>query len=494
MKVLYLFTFSLMLIAAHATEPELTETEYFAVFMEGKKVGHSIQSRVVAADKVTTTEKVSITISRVGTAMNMNMTATFIETTDGKPLGFETIREVSGMVTKIAGIVNKDQTVSLTTTSMGAEQKSSFEWPKDAKMAEGLRLLALKKGLKQGTTYTASPFNPAVLQALDTQITVGPKQNVDLLGRVVALTEVVSKQNMPGTGQIVSTSYVDENLRVQKNIVPLMGIQIEVVACHKNFALGNNDVFDLLDKMFLASPVSLGNIDPSGSITYDLAPTQTGNTLNIPFNDNQKVRHLKNGSVIVTVKPVEPPKGASFPYSGNDQVILEALKPTPFIQSNEKKIIDLATQAVGDTKDAAEAACRIESFVAEYINRATLSVGYASALEVANSRQGDCSEFAVLTTAMCRAVGIPAQMVVGIAYVKDFAGLKDRFGGHAWVQVYIGQKWIGLDPAFKNAGLKGYGPGHIILAIGNGDPKHFLNLVTTMGKFKIDKIVVNKPK
>jgi len=34
------------------SQPE--ETEYFALFMEGKKVGHAIQNRVVTVSKVTT--------------------------------------------------------------------------------------------------------------------------------------------------------------------------------------------------------------------------------------------------------------------------------------------------------------------------------------------------------------------------------------------------------------------------------------------------------
>ncbi|GAI55549.1 unnamed protein product, partial [marine sediment metagenome] len=113
--------------------------------------------------------------------------------------------------------------------------------------------------------------------------------------------------------------------------------------------------------------------------------------------------------MIVTVEPIVAPRGARFPYVGRDKTILEAMKPNRFLQSDSKEIIDLARRAVGDTKDAAEAIRMIESFVAEYIENRGLSVGYASAVEVAVSRVGDCSEYAVLTAAMCRAVGIPAQ-------------------------------------------------------------------------------------
>ena len=127
-------------------------------------------------------------------------------------------------------------------------------------------------------------------------------------------------------------------------------------------------------------------------------------------------------------------------------------------------------------------------------------MGYASAAEVAESRKGDCSEFAVLTAALCRAVGIPAQVCVGVAYVDEFGGIQG-FGGHAWDQAYVGAdeqgkggKWIGLDAAFKGSGRGGYDAGHIALAVGNGDPGDFFNMATTLGQFKVDKVEVRRAK
>jgi transglutaminase-like putative cysteine protease len=211
----------------------------------------------------------------------------------------------------------------------------------------------------------------------------------------------------------------------------------------------------------------------------------------IPSNDNQKARRHENGKVILEVEPIIAPKGVKFPYKGKDAAILEALEPTRFLQSDNEQVIALARRAVGRTKDAAEAAKKIEAFVADYIENRSLSVGYASAAEVVASRQGDCSEFAVLTAAMCRAVGIPAQVVAGVAYVDDFLGNRG-FGGHAWIQAYIGGKWIGLDASFKGAGRGGYDAGHIALAAGNGEPGDLLNLAPTLGQFKIDKVTVEK--
>jgi transglutaminase-like putative cysteine protease len=224
---------------------------------------------------------------------------------------------------------------------------------------------------------------------------------------------------------------------------------------------------------------------------YHLEPLPDAN-LTIPANDNQQIQRLADGKIILTVRPVATPVGVTFPYKGDNEAALKALEPTAFVQSDQKVIIDLARRAVGRTNDAAEAISRIEAFVADYVEDKNLSVGYASAVEVASSRQGDCSEHAVLTAALCRAVGIPAQVVTGLAYVEEWMTVQNGFGGHAWTQAYVGDKWIGLDAAFRGTGRGGYDAGHIALAAGNGDPGDFFSLVTSMGQFKIDRVEVRK--
>ena len=135
-----------------------------------------------------------------------------------------------------------------------------------------------------------------------------------------------------------------------------------------------------------------------------------------------------------------------------------------------------------------EAARRIRNFVRKYITKKNFSVGYATAAEVAVSREGDCSEHAVLAAAMCRAAGIPAQVVFGPTYVGEFASHKHTFGPHAWFRVYVGGKWVQMDAALPG----GWDPGHIALAAGDGDTDDFFQLVGVMGFFRIEKIVVGK--
>jgi hypothetical protein len=472
------------------------EIEYYAVIMEGAKVGYASHSRVEENGRVKTTETLDVTIGRFGTPVSIKTVETCVETSKGEPISFSAEQDMGMMAVKTEGVAGRDGMVKVKTNPgvpWGSVQESSFVWPKGAVMAEGIRIISMEKGLKEGTSYDVNIFSPGLMAAVGTQVKVGAKEEVNLFGRVVKLTKTETAMSMPGMGEMVIISYINEDFEALKTILPMMDMKLELIACEKEFALGSNEIFDIADKMFVASPEPIENIGSAKKVGYYLKPVEGAGNFTIPAGDNQRVERLENGSVIVVVEPVSAPKGAVVPYKGKDVEIIEATKPNRFLQSDDAKVMELAKRAVGNTKDAGEAAKRIEAFVADYIDDMSLSVGYASATEVAASRKGDCSEFAVLTAAMCRAVGIPARVATGLAYVDDFMG-KAGFGGHAWVEAYIGNKWVGLDATFKAGGKSGFDAGHIALARGNGEPADFFGMATTLGRFKIEKVMVNGDK
>ncbi len=463
------------------------DQDYFAVFMGGQKVGYTVQSRTVADGTVTTSEEMNITVTRFGMPVTMNVVETYIETVKAKPVGFKSKQDMSIMVSQMSGVIRPDGTMKVVADQMGTQQTQILDWPEGALMAEGLKLMSLEKGLKEGTAYSAKVFSPSMLQVFDVNVIVGETENVDLLGKVLSLTKTTTFMKVPGAGPVVTVSYVDEQMKLYKSLTPIMGMQIEIVACDEQIAKGDINPLELSEKMFVKSPAQL-NPQRATSITYRLSPIP-GETIDIPSSDNQRVKKLADGSMVVTVSPVAVRRSCRIPYCGRDEEALEALKPTRFLQSDDPKIVELAKKAIGGTRDAYEAAKKIETFAAGYLSQINLSVGYASAAEVAESRVGDCTEFSVLTAAMCRAVGIPSRLAVGIAYVEMYESMVSAFGGHAWTEVYIDGKWVGLDASFTSSDRGGYGPGHIALAYGNGGPEDFLQMLSSFGKFTIVKAV-----
>lgn len=471
-----------------AEEDDSNDTDYYALLMDSHKIGYAIQKRVVDVNIVNTSIEMALSLSRAGMTVNVTTTSSTKETKDGKPLGFEIDQNLGFMATKTVGKITEDGKLIITS----GQQSQEMEWPKGALLDEGMRILHYKTGLKEGASYKAKMFDPSTLSAFDVEVTVGTKQQVDLLGRVVELTEIKTSATSDDMPAIGADEYYDDNMKLQKSVMPVMGFLIEQVACSKEFALGKNDVYEIIDKMFVKSPQPITNISTVKSITYHLSKTTPNADLQFPATDNQKVQKSSDGSVVLTIEKQELPKGFTIPYKGNNEEAIQSLEPSRFVESDKQIIKDLAKRAIGNTTDASEAAKKIESFVANYISNKSLSVGYATAAEVAVSKQGDCTEFSVLTAALCRAAGIPAQVVTGMAYVSQWQDISNGFGGHAWTRVFIGDKWYNIDSAFKSGGYGGYDPGHITLSYGNGNPEVFLNMVNTFGQFKIDKIDIKR--
>ncbi len=477
--ILGLFSFS---TAALAAEP----VEYFAVFADGAKIGQATFTRQVADGKVTTTHTMEITLGRGMLPMTVRQSEIHIETADGRALGFKNVQEIAAMAQTVSGTIDPAGKCHLKTTSAGQTQESTIDWPKGALLNEGVRLAQLRKGLKPGTTYSLTVFATSSLSAVAAEARVVGAKDVDLLGRVVRLTEVSWVCKMP-SDTLNSTNFTNDECYDQKTLTVAAGINLEIVACSREVALSPNEPMDFFDKMILPSPAKLDGLASAGSATYRLAST-SGKKLNIPALDGQTVGFNADGTVTVTVIRQKGPTAATFPYTGSDPNLVAATKPNRYLESDRPEIVALARKAVGDARDTAQAARRIEAFVRSYITTKDLSVGYATAAEVAASRQGDCSEHAVLAAAMCRAVGIPAQVVAGVTYVDEFLGHENVFGPHAWVRVWAGGKWFPLDATLPG----GWDPGHIALAVGDGSPGDFFGIVSLLGNFKIDRVEVRR--
>ena len=106
---------------------------------------------------------------------------------------------------------------------------------------------------------------------------------------------------------------------------------------------------------------------------------------------------------------------------------------------------------------------------------------------MAASREGACTQHAVLLAALARARGIPARVVVGLVYTESHPG----FAFHMWDEAWIGDRWIPLD-ATRGAG--GIGAAYLKLADSslNGQAAYscFLPVTEVIGQAKIEILEV----
>jgi hypothetical protein len=161
------------------------------------------------------------------------------------------------------------------------------------------------------------------------------------------------------------------------------------------------------------------------------------------------------------------------------QIAIIFLKPAPFIQSDHPQIKAQVEKIIKPTDTDEQKARKIINWVYRNIEKKPV-LSVPNALEVLKNKVGDCNEHSVLTVALLRAAGIPAQMEAGLVY------LHGRFYWHAWNVFYLG-KWITADAVFNQIPAD---VTHIRLV--RGDNGEQLNLMGVMGKIKLEVLEQTK--
>ena len=87
----------------------------------------------------------------------------------------------------------------------------------------------------------------------------------------------------------------------------------------------------------------------------------------------------------------------------------------------------------------------IRRYVHQYINKPTSIHGFNVASVIAQNQEGDCTEYAVLTTALARSLKIPSRIVIGSVILAGNDKLSSF--GHAWSETWSNGEWHVLDSA-----------------------------------------------
>jgi transglutaminase-like putative cysteine protease len=202
----------------------------------------------------------------------------------------------------------------------------------------------------------------------------------------------------------------------------------------------------------------------------------------LSVGDTQSIERIAPDTVDLTVVALPAPQGASR-ITG--KVEAEYLESNTHLQSDDKRVIALARAAAGNETDPWKVAVLMEKYVHDKLENKNFSTALASAAEVAEKLEGDCTEHACLLAAMARVYKIPSRIVVGLVYAPKL----EAFGGHMWTEVFIDGKWRPLDATLGHGGI---GAAHIKMGDSSftddkGTPvAAFLPLMNALGKMKIE--------
>ena len=468
-------------------QPVQTEESWEAVFISDTKVGyaHTVVRPVTEDGQSLVHVQIEsvMTIKRFGQTIEMTSEFNSYETLAGKVLRMNNRTRASMLEMRMSGKLVGNQ-MQLTLETPFKKTTQSIPWDDDMLGPNAEDRILKEERIKPGQRRSFRTFVPD-LNVIATASLIGEEQEeVKLLdGTKRRLQRVRVEMKTAGRVLMKSIAWVDDKGEALKTHTDMLG-GITTYQVTKEVAQARPSVFakDFGLATLIRPQKRIPNPYRTTEVVYRIELNGEDPKEIFPQDQLQRLTMGSNGEVLLTVRWSDVPP--ELP-SSNPKVDPEYLRSNNYLQTDHPKVISAAQQAVGDATDPWKKAQRIESWVYEHMTEKNFSVGFATAAEVAENLEGDCTEHGVLLAAMARAVGIPSRVVVGLIYADRLGA----FGYHMWAEVFVAGRWVPLDGTL---GLGHASPAHIKLAAHSMDGVDamaaFLPVALVLDRLKIEVV------
>ncbi len=489
--------------------PARVSERWYVVELGGQRAGHMRSRQEVrpakpgaTSETIVTQSEMKLEIKRGAMSLPISIESTWEETADGKPISLESSAMLGALPTR--------KTYTFTpegieiATKMG-EQRSASTMPRPAgdwlTPAAAERELArrLKAGEKTIVLTTLEDEPGGSLTVVKSTRTILERTTVEVFGRTApAIKTKVAIDRYAG---VESAEYIGEDGESLRSEISLGGMRMVQRLADKGLALSPVDAPELLLSTLVEPDRPIENPRRVRSGVYVLT-VRDGEAPALPSTGGQVVERIDGKSVRVRVSVGEPQPagkvGGAGEVGGDRGDGPQFLASSTMLNTADPEVAALARKALPkEIADPAQRAERLRRFVHGYIKAKDLSVGFASASEVARTKTGDCTEHGVLLAALLRAAGVPSRVASGLIYVEQFQGRRGVFGYHMWAQAWLpagaggggggGGRWVDLDATLEDDTPTD--ATHILLgvsALGDAESENFmLALAPLLGQLKI---------
>jgi hypothetical protein len=436
-----------------------------AIYVQGQKSGyHHVTVREFTRDGQVlrrVAQEMSMTVKRGGAVNVIQAETGDEETLDGKVVGvflkIGLARDL--MVNNVGKIDGKVMRVKIQQKGKAAYERE-IPWDDNVIGLIAEENLLKDRKAKPGDRISYRLYAPVVTNVVTTEVEVKEWEKVPLNGRVRKLLRVESKPDKVEEVQLpTQTLWFDEEYRVVQSQVEMPGIgeltYVRTTADDAKKPLGKvPDLFTIQD---IVLNKLINNPHGQRAVTYRVtltAPQKDIHDIEKTFatgDGRQEITVLSDNAFDLRIKAVRQPPATS----AKAKVAEEYTKSNFFITSADARVKKHARAAVGDETDPWRKAQRIERWVRDNMTALNFDNGIAPADWVAEHLEGDCTEFAMLGAAMCRAEGVPSRTALGLVY--HVAG-SPKLSYHMWMEVNVNGQWVALDPTLGQGSV---GPAHV---------------------------------
>jgi len=477
-------------LAPLAIAQQVEADRWYVLEMQGQRVGHMHETSVVEDDRTISRMEMQMSIGRGDAKVSLTFRAEFVETLDHEPISMRTVQAL-GAVPAEKSYTFTDDGVRLVETQGGRTTERTLPLPEGDWMTPGEAAEAFEAKVDAGETeFSLRSIDPmAGLQPVETTYTIKGERNVEAFGKVVPALEAEMRSSIqPG---VVTTVFTNDAGEVVRSETDMGGLNLTVLLSEKEIALSPVEPVELVASTLVTPSRPIERPRETTRAAYILE----GPTLpEIPETSAQTVEVAGEGRARVAIDI-----GRHAPAPEADRDDPRFLKATGAVDAEDPAIVALVGEALagvaGDDAGRAEA---LRRFAHLYIDEKNLGVGFATASEVCRTREGDCSEHAVLLAAMLRAADIPSRVATGLIYAEQFVGRSGIFGYHVWTQALVevdgAPTWLDLDATLHAA--TPFDATHIALstsALGESDTMNAMSAVAAvLGALEIEVVEVER--
>lgn len=430
---------------------EILEDEWMIVRIAGQPAGRVHTTVVREGDLITTTAYTLLQLERLGVPIRQEVTQTFRETDAGTPLGFTMSQKVAAHGVEVEGTFEGSK-LHLVSRTMGQERTRTEDWPEGALFGYAMERFVRAQSKEPGTRFSFRTYSAELDRFIDVTYEVVDEQEIEVLGRKVRATRSRIHGVYPG---ITPVEWRDADGVVWKMEMGMLGLKIDMLRASREVAEGKTRRparFDVLIRLCVQVDSPIARPREVRSALYRLR-LKGGSMKDFPLDGaGQKVERVeKDGSVLLRVESVRPDPERVLPHPIRDPDMKKCLDPSTFVQSDDAEIVRVAREVASEVRSSYAAAKRLELWVFRNITDRGFDRGFASAKEVMQDRAGDCTEHAVLLTALLRAAKIPARTAAGLLYV-ELPATGSAFAYHMWTEAYVGD-WVPLDATLAGSAV-----------------------------------------
>lgn len=478
---------------AGLSEAEADHDLWYVIEMAGQRTGWMHSTQRTEGDRIVSTTDMRLKIKRGPTTIEIRNSSEFVETREGEPVSMKCTQELGASPVTIEYTFGPEGVTTVTTqmgippvTATAPRPEGTWLTPAAAQTFTRKRLEAGAEEIVVRTIDPTLGLRPVVATRR-----VLERTTAEALGKTVpAIKCLVTQSAAPGMETI---EFVDERGLPIRSVASVGGITLTTVLADRELAMAELDPPELMQRLFVRPSRPISGAREVRSAEYVLRVPGDGAALaGVPATGTQRVGEVEGDALRVTVEADEPV--AAEEGDAEDEAYTAA---SSMINSDDVRVKELAARATSPLGEGADAAARAEAmrrFVHTYIRVKNLGVGFASASQVARTREGDCTEHAALLAAMLRADGIPSRTVSGVIYADAFEGSEQIFGYHMWTQALLTvdgrPRWIDLDATL--GAETPFDATHIALAVsalGDDEPQNALvTLAPLLGRLEIEVV------